>query len=442
MVRRTSRNAAKYSFTWKTKQCRRSRPRPDRTILTRSQCHTSGSFFHRLPPEVLDLILDNLSVLDVSVFCMASKEITRFIVDYISTMAWKNKMIIDSFHHSTNLEQRTIIGHYKDLGLLFKRCTLLLPTKERLKFIFGRLAQIPCFTLEQCLHSDCFGFSSYGIFLQTLIAGWDKLECHRVFNFLCELTNLLHKIEAVIAGKSGVRWYQELQVRLFCRQVLLDQWQNQQDCQFWLTLLLKPWPMVSQAHLLFILYGPVLPEGVLGWQDLVERALPHSTLWDLAKAILLLFGKVEDRATNLMLTILEELIVIPQPWHVENVARLLVLCGNSVCYMFLASKAVNGRLHELSRLLVYIILVCEKDGYHMSWAVKLVQQICKVFGTAPEKFLFIQQLENMFSEVTRKTFEFSLGGNHPEDRETFQTLCFLLESSARFHAKFLHMFLK
>lgn len=59
----------------------------------------------------------------------------------------------------------------------------------------------------------------------------------------------------------GVKWYQELQLRLFCRQVLLDPWPNQPECHFWLMQLLKPWPLVSQAHLLFILYGPLLPEG-------------------------------------------------------------------------------------------------------------------------------------------------------------------------------------
>lgn len=46
----------------------------------------------------------------------------------------------------------------------------------------------------------------------------------------------------------------------------------------------------------------------------------------------------------------------------------------------------------------------------MSWAVKLVLEICKVFSTAPEKFCFIQQLENMFSEITREFFEFSVTG--------------------------------
>ncbi|XP_030613689.1 F-box only protein 47 [Archocentrus centrarchus] len=444
MVRKKpSSNVGKYTWTGKPYKKTHHRPRPPRTIMTRSQCSTSStSFFSRVPAEVFDMILDKLSVREISVFAMVSKEITRHVADYISTVAWKNKMILQSFHYATLLEQKSTIGHYRDLGLLFKRCTLLLPTKDRLKFIFSKISKIPCFMLEKCVAPDCFGFSSFGAFLQTLIAGWDELECHRVFSFLCDLTNLLQKIEAVITAKPGVKWYQELQLRLFCRQVLLDP--NQLECQFWLMQLLKPWPMVSQAHLLFILYGPLLPEGSLGWQDLVDRGLPHSALWDLAKAILMTFGKLEVKgwSTDSVLSILEELIVIPQPWHMENVARLLVLCGSSLCYSVLASKALNGRLLELSRLIVYIVLVCEKDGYHMSWAVKLVQQICKVFSTAPERFYFIQQLENTFSEVTREFFEFSVAGNHFDDRETFQTLCILLDSSAHFHTKFLHMFLR
>lgn len=38
---------------------------------------------------------------------------------------------------------------------------------------------------------------------KTLIAGWDKLECHRVFKFLCELTNLQNKVEAVLTERPG-----------------------------------------------------------------------------------------------------------------------------------------------------------------------------------------------------------------------------------------------
>ncbi|AWP12916.1 putative F-box only protein 47 [Scophthalmus maximus] len=446
MVRKASRKVDRYTQTFKSQRQRRTPPAPPaRTIRTRSQCITSStSFFNRLPAEVFHMILDQLSVLEISVFSMVSKEITQCIVDHISTLAWRNKVITQSFHPSTRLELTSTVAHYRNLGLLFKRCTLLLPTKERLKLIFSMFAQIPCFMLEHCLVPDCIGFTSCGVFLQTLIAGWDELECHRVFNFLCEHTNLLPRMEAVITAKPGVRQYKELQLRLFCRRVLLDPWLTEPDCQFWLRQLLRSLPMVSQARLLFILYGPLLPEGSLGWQDVVERVLPHTALWELARTVLLLNGNLQVKGWTFdsMLVVLEELIVIPQPWHLENVARLLVLCGSSLCYTVLASRAVNGRLVEISRLIVYIILVCEKDGYYMSWAVKLVQHICQVFHSAPEKFCFIQHLESMFTEITREFFELSLAVNHLEDRETFQNLCILLDSSARFHTKFLHMLLK
>lgn len=135
--------------------------------------------------------------------------------------------------------------------------------------------------------------------------------------------------------------------------------------------------------------------GTLSWHSLVEVGLPHSALWDVANAIHLLFGdtEMEDQSNQSMLTILEELIgitfyqltalcssraraqcqrkevflclctvsfsppVIPQQWHVENVAHLLLLCESSLCYSILASKAINGRLFEVSRLLVHIVLV-------------------------------------------------------------------------------------
>lgn len=59
-----------------------------------------------------------VSVLELSVFCMVSKEINGYIADYISTQSWKNKMIIGSFHHSTCQETGSTIQHYRDLSKL------------------------------------------------------------------------------------------------------------------------------------------------------------------------------------------------------------------------------------------------------------------------------------------------------------------------------------
>lgn len=72
---------------------------------------------------------------------------------------------------------------------------------------------------------------------------------------------------------TGLKWYKELQIRLYCRHVLLDHWTNRPVKQFWLNLLLRPWPLVSQARLLFILYGPSLPEGKT--RHPVSHLFPH-----------------------------------------------------------------------------------------------------------------------------------------------------------------------
>lgn len=55
--------------------------------------------------------------------------------------------------------------------------------------------------------------------------------------------------------------------------------------------------------------------------------------------------------------------------------------------------------------------VCEKDGYSMSWAVKLVQHIYKSLSSAPEKFVFIQKLESKFTEITRELLDSFLTGD-------------------------------
>ncbi|XP_061082863.1 F-box only protein 47-like [Conger conger] len=430
----------KYHRSCKAQHC------VSRTVSTRSQCRTKQGYFDRVPAEVLDMILECLSVVEISVFSMVSKAINSYIVGYVSTQAWGNRMIMLKFHHPASPTQEDcILDHYRSLGVLFKRCTLLLPTKDRLKFIYSKFSKVPCFTMERCTSSPgCLGFASYGVFLQTLIAGWDELECHRVFNFLCEFTNLPRKIETIVNGKPGASHRLELQIRLFCRNVLLDPWQNRRDTLFWLTRILKLWPMVCQARLLFILYGPLLPDGKIGWHEMLDGVVAQCALWDLAKAVVLLNTDADARdwSADTLLGIIEEMTVLPEAWHTENTARLLVLCGNNICYSVLASRAVNRRFLEISRLLVFLILVCEKDGFCMSWPVKMVQQICKVFPASEDKWSFVKGVESMLSEVAMEMYEVIMAGDRNEELDTFQSLCNMLNASSHFHTEMVYMFLK
>ncbi|KAM8857353.1 F-box only protein 47-like [Synchiropus picturatus] len=413
-----------------------------RTIKTRSHSR-DDCFFHGLPTEVFHMILDLLSVVEMSALCTVSKKFIGFIMDYIDTFSWRKKHIFRNFHPSSCTERRRNFKHYRDIGLLFKKCTMLLPTKKRLRYVFAKFSVVPCLMYAQCCVPNCTGFACLGVFLQTLLAGWSQEEIKKVFFFLCEQTSMFSRIESSFRGKHGARELMEIQLRNFCRNVFLNHWSDQKEYQFWLVELLNPWPLVVQAQLLFILFGPLMPDGTVGWREPVDTLLTNNCLWDLARAILHLFSHsgVKGCTTGSVLAIVEELVDIPHRWEDENIARLLILCGRNICYTILVNKLLSGRLAEMSRCLVFIVLVCEKECYHMNWAAKLVHQICKVITPVSLRFKFIEQLELMFSAVTKELFESAILGNNPDNDDTLDSLQ-ILDSIARFHTRFLFMFIE
>ncbi|KAI5107446.1 hypothetical protein C0J45_3084, partial [Silurus meridionalis] len=414
------------------------------------QSMSSQGLFEKLPAEVFGLILDHLTALELSVFSMVSKSISNCVVSHVSTLAWRNQKILKKSHCTSHKAEHlnTVLDHFRSLGLLFKRCTLLLPTKERLKFISNTFSQVGSIMVlvGHFFKNVSRILAKQSISRKTLIAGWDELECHRVFNFLSKTAHLQWKIEGAVTSNPGACHWLEQEIRFFCRGVMFEQWKNRRDAYFWLTCILRPWPIINQARLLFILFGPLQSDGKLGWQDVWDGAVVHDALWDLAKAILLLYGNTDGNknwSTDTILAIINEIIVMPQPWHMENVARLLILCGNNICYNVLASKALNGRLFEISRILIFLILVSEKDGYCMNWVVTMIQQVCQVFTLPLEKRSFIERMENMFSEVAMELVEQVLAGHQNGELDTaLRSLNSLLIANANFHTDIFCVFLK
>ncbi|XP_013055855.1 F-box only protein 47 isoform X2 [Anser cygnoides] len=363
---------------------------------TDPQSLSTLGYFKTLPLEIFQMLLNYLSVKDISMLCMVSKTISNRLMTYISTPSGNRRLLLQDFHNIElpgKREGSYILEHYKSLGLLLKRCTLLLPTKDRLKYIHKILSEVSCFKLNGCpspLH--CLGLQCYGVLLQILTAGWDELECHRVFNSLCELSNLPRKVQTVVSSKPGSARKLELRIRLFYRSVLLNHWIHRRDSAFWLTRILKPWPMVNQARLLYIIFGPV-----------------------------------------------SSLDVVPREWLMENNARLLILSGNNICFTFMASKAVNGRAFELARLVVFLALVCEKDLYCMDWAVKMMQKVCKVFSTPGERNNFLQSMENAFAHMIMDMLQAVLSGDRDEEDISFLNLFHLVNAQANFHKEILYL---
>ncbi|XP_004859582.1 F-box only protein 47 isoform X1 [Heterocephalus glaber] len=405
---------------------------------------TLGSF-KALPLEVFQIILNYLSVRDVGMLSLASKTVSRVIINYIETSSGSKRLLLQDFHNLELSDRRqdfTILEYYRSLGVLFKRCTLLLPTKERLKCIHRILSEVACFKFNGCAAPmQCLGLSCYGMILQTLTAGWDDRECQRVYNFLCELTNLSRKMQTVVCSKPGSARKLELRIRLFCRNVLLDHWIHQSDSAFWLTRILKPWPMVNQARLLYIIFGPTSPQdGLVVWQKMTEAPTDEPSLKGLADAIKLLYdtGTREWTADDII-SLIDELSVVPREWLLENNAHLLILSGNNICFTFMASKAVNGRALELARLVVFLALVCEKELYCMDWAVRMMQRVSHVFSTPAERVNFLENVANTFACVTMEMLQSVMSGGLEEDNRGFLSLFHLVQAQASFHKEVLRV---
>ncbi|XP_063158884.1 F-box only protein 47 [Candoia aspera] len=415
------------------------------TLQTDSASLSTLGDFKALPLEIFQMVLEYLSVKDISMMSMVSKSISNRLINYISTPSGNRRFLPQDFHNhelsgcrkgSSNLE------HYRSLGLLLKRCTLLLPTKERLKYIHKILSEISCFKFSGCsdpLH--CLGLQCYGVFLQTLTAGWDEFECHRVYNFLCEFSSLPRRMQTIVNSKPGNARKLELRIRTFCRNVLLNHWIHRSDSAFWLTRILKPWPMVNQARLLYIIFGPASTvDGHVVWQKMIQGPTDETSLKGLADAIKLLYDtEAKEWTADDVISLVDELAVVPQEWLLENSARLLILCGNNICFTFMASKAVNGRAIELAKLVVFLALVCEKDLYCMDWAVKMMQKVCKVFSTTTERNNFLQSVENAFAHIIMDALQSVISGEHDEEDSSFLNLFHLVNAQANFHKEILYL---
>uniref|UniRef100_A0A8D0HSY7 F-box protein 47 n=1 Tax=Sphenodon punctatus TaxID=8508 RepID=A0A8D0HSY7_SPHPU len=410
-----------------------------------SQSLSTLGNFKALPLEIFQMILDYLSAKDISMLSMVSKAISSHLINYISTSSGNRRLLPQDFHNlelSGKKQGRCILEHYRSLGLLLKRCTLLLPTKERLKYIHKIISEVSCFKISGCSNPlHCLGLQCYGVFLQTLTAGWDELECHRVYNFLCELSNLPRRVQTVVSSKPGSARKLELRIRLFCRSVLLNHWAHQSDSAFWLTRILKPWPMVNQARLLYLIFGPVSSlDGHVVWHKMTEEPTDETCLKGLADAIKLLYDtEAKEWTADDVISLVDELAVVPREWLLENSARLLILSGNNICFTFMASKAVNGRAVELARLVVFLALVCEKDLYCMDWAVKMMQKVCKVFSTPGERNNFLQSVENAFAHMVMDMLHSIMSGDRDEENGSFLHLFHLVNAQANFHKEILYL---
>ena len=61
--------------------------------------------------------------------------------------------------------------------------------------------------------------------------------------------------DTLVKGPGAKPWYEKY-VRVFCREIFLDKADDGAELGFWLCQMLLPLPLVHQARMLYMLYGP------------------------------------------------------------------------------------------------------------------------------------------------------------------------------------------
>ncbi|XP_043910906.1 F-box only protein 47-like [Protopterus annectens] len=127
------------------RSCRKNSSQPNTSAEHVTSNGPAVGYFEILPSEMFYKILQHLSVKDISVLCMVSKDLSAQLVNYIVSSPGSKRLLLKEFHCTESTDknaQHCIVEHYKSLGFLFKRCTLLLPTKERLRFIHRKFSEV------------------------------------------------------------------------------------------------------------------------------------------------------------------------------------------------------------------------------------------------------------------------------------------------------------
>ncbi|XP_078349063.1 F-box only protein 47-like [Oculina patagonica] len=376
--------------------------------------------FGLLPREMRFRVFGFTPLADLGQLSLASRIFTDEVMKYLHNND-ALLVIVPNVHFNSDEECSQVFmalkteycwNHFKDLGILLKRATCLYSTKERLKEVGIVLDKLKDTHSKICntLGSDV-AYSCYGKFLHSFVAGWEDDEKFKAYLAIKGASCLDDRISQVLRSTPGSQPWYEKYIRVFCREIFLDKASDLVEKGFWLCKILKPWPLVFQARLLYILYGPVNDDnGTVDWST-VESCptyfgVEDAELRELADALKILhvYCDTKDWNEDDFISVFEELTSIPTDWCLENVAKLLKLCGESVCFEVLGNKAMNGRVHELSYLGYYLGQVLGQDDI-MYGRVKglesftsTIKQILAVMPSNKDQMALISSLFNVWEE--------------------------------------------
>ncbi|KAK3750595.1 hypothetical protein RRG08_007104 [Elysia crispata] len=390
--------------------------------------------FDTIPLELRFNIFRFLSIEDLSILTITSKKMRNLTEAYrVTRFSGPHSIPYQKIHTVMAVDQQaTLLSLFHKLGRLIKRSTCLYATKDRLNILNEFLTRVVCCSTSTCKdQSHCVALLCFGKFLHTVIAGWDDSECQRVYDSVAQHACLQKMVKTVVSSKPGQNAELEANVRLFFRRVFLDPCNTISGKAFWISRVLKPWPIVFQARLLFILYSGHFSNGEIQWHEMSETTpldVENSFTFygSLASVLQILHSHSHEWSSDEIICIIDEMTSSPEDWLLENIAGLLLSCGESIMTTMLTTKAINGRYSELAGIIAYLCLVCVKYRYDLSQVMGVLESVVSVIETSKNKITLLNRILDFFKELILDTHEFT-DSDDGNDTEFFYHVAALTE---------------
>ncbi|XP_037071411.1 F-box only protein 47-like [Pollicipes pollicipes] len=346
-------------------------------------------FFDMLPPEIIHNVFGWLDAVDLSTLTVTSKSTRDLVEAWLATPGALASLLPRHVFEEPPCRPGTgLLTTFQRLGLLQKRSTCLYFTRDRLRILWNFVDRVDAYW-----NGDSPGMPSavtlacYGRFLHAAIAGWEECECDKVFQTIEGRSRTVQLVERVLSSPPGAAKEDEVNLRLFYRLLYLDPCRTMRERQFWMNRILAPQPIVRQARLMYLLYGPRTHDEIL-WDETTD-SIPHGAQQDLFSA--------------------------PDHWLAENVACLLLLAGDRLAVLLLANKALNGRIGEVARLLGAICIMSHKFNRSQNWMMGVVQQVCHAIGNPRDRTNLMQAIWDAFTTQIMDLWD--MRRTHPGERD-------------------------
>lgn len=179
---------------------------------------------------------------------------------------------------------------------------------------FPPLTQLePIHTTVSELAGTAVAYTCFGQLFFAYTSSWNDYEKTRAYCLVQAIARLEERVDKVLRSAPASLLWHEKDVRLLHRLVFLCPSKTDQEYSFWLTKILKPWPITFQARLLYLLTAPEDSSGFVTWTQVCGcHSLQHTSealdFSELARALRILYmDRPRDWTEDDIISIIDEL---------------------------------------------------------------------------------------------------------------------------------------